>query len=86
MNFAKVSKPISKMLKKGEQIKSDGDHSIAFQGIKDAIKNALVLRTPDYSKPMHICSFASFHTFAAILLQKNEEGFKQQITFLSKSL
>ena len=35
---------------------------------------------------MHIFSFASFHTIAAVLLQKNEEGFEQPIAFFSKSL
>lgn len=34
---------------------------------------------------MHILSFASFHTIV-VLLQKNDEGFEQPITFSSKSL
>ena len=74
------------MLKKGEEVKWDDDPSKAFQEIKEAIKNASILRTPDYTKPMHIFSFASFHTVAAVLLQKNEEGFEQPIAFFSKSL
>ena len=67
-NFAEVSRPISKMLKKGATINWEGDPSVAFQEIKSAIKNAPVLRTPDYEKPMHIFSFASFHTIATVLL------------------
>ena len=74
------------MLKKGKEIKWDDEPSKAFQEIKKAIKNAPVLRAPDYTKPMHIFSFASFHTVAAVLLQKNEEGFEQPIAFFSKSL
>ena len=35
---------------------------------------------------MHIFSFASFHTVAAVLLQKNENGHEQHIAFFSKSL
>ena len=35
---------------------------------------------------MHIFSFASFHTVAIVLLQKNEEGYEQPIAFVSKSL
>ena len=35
---------------------------------------------------MHIFSFASFHTVAAILLQKNDEGYEQPIAFFSNSL
>ena len=66
--FAEISRPISKMLKKGAKIKWDGEPSVAFQEIKEAIKNALVLRTPNYGKPMHIFSFSSFHSVATIIL------------------
>ena len=56
------------MLKKGEEVKWDEEPSKAFQEIKEAIKNAPILRAPDYAKPMHIFSFASFHTVATVLL------------------
>ena len=85
-NFAKISRPISKMLKKGAIINWDGEPSQAFHDIKTTIKNAPVLRTLDYTKPMHIFSSASFHTVATILLQKNEEEFEQPISFFNKSL
>jgi hypothetical protein len=44
------------------------------------------LASPDYTKEFQIFSFASEHTIATILLQKNEEGFEQPIAFFSKSL
>ena len=44
------------------------------------------MRTPDYTNPMHIFSFASFHTVAIVLLKKNDEGYEQPIAFFSKSL
>ena len=74
------------MLKKGSKIKWDGEPSTAFHKIKQAIKDAPVLRAPNYDKPMHIFSFASFHIVVAVLLQKNEEGYEQPIVFFSKSL
>ena len=64
------------MLKKGSEIKWDGEPSTAFHKIKQAIKDAPILRAPNYDKPMHIFSFASFHIVSAILLQKNEEGYE----------
>ena len=85
-NFAEVSRPISRMLKKGSEIKWEGEPSIVFQKIKQAIKDAPILRAPDYDKPMHIFSFASFRIVVAVLLQKNEEGYEQPIAFFSKSL
>ena len=56
------------MLKKGSEIKWDGESSIAFQKIKQAIKDAPILRALDYEKPMLIFSFASFHTIVVVLL------------------
>lgn len=47
-NFAEISRPISKMLKKGAIIDWNGEPSQEFQDIKIAIKNAPILRTPDY--------------------------------------
>ena len=74
------------MLKKGEEVKWDEDPSKAFNEIKEAIKNAPILRALDYTKPMQIFSIASFYAFVAVLLQKNEEGFEQPSTFFRKSL
>lgn len=85
-NFPEISRPISKMLKKGAMISWEGEPLVAFQEIKDAIKNAPVLRTPYYAKPMHIFSFSSFHTIATVLLQRNEEGYEKPIAFFGKSL
>ena len=68
--FVEISRPISKMLKKGSEIKWDGEPSIAFQKIKQAIKDAPILWAPNYDKPMHIFSFYSFHTVTIGLLIK----------------
>ena len=46
-NFAQISRPISKMLKKGAIINWDGEPSQAFQDVKTIIKNAPVLRNPN---------------------------------------
>jgi len=47
---------------------------------------APVLKSPDFSKPFQLFSFASFHTIVACLLQKNDDGFEQPIAFFSMSL
>ena len=74
------------MLRKGSEIKWDGEPMITFHKIKQAIKDAPILRAPNYDKPMHIFSFTSFHTIAAMLLQNNEEGYEQPIAIFSNSL
>ena len=55
-------------MKKNFEIKWDGEPTNTFQNIKQAIKYAPILRAPDYYKPMHVFSFASFRTIAIVLL------------------
>ena len=74
------------MLKKGAKIAWDNETIEAFTKIKKAIKEAPVLKFPDFKKPFQIFSFASYHTIAAVMLQKNDEGHEQTIAFFSKSL
>jgi hypothetical protein len=77
---------ITGMLKKDNGVNWTTEARASFAHIKKVISEAPVLASPDYLKDFLIFSFASEHTIAAVLLQKNEEGFEQPITFFSKSL
>jgi hypothetical protein len=44
------------------------------------------LINPNFTKDFCLFSFASKHTIAAVLLQKNNEGYEQPIAFFSKAL
>ena len=44
----------------------------SFESIKQALTKTLVLISPDFKKDFIIFSFASEHTIAAVLLQKND--------------
>jgi ribonuclease HI len=85
-NFAEIVKLITDMLKKNSAVKWMAEAKASFARIKKVISEAPVLASPDYLKEFLIFSFASEHTIAAVLLQKNEEGFEQPIAFFSKSL
>jgi hypothetical protein len=52
----------------------------------NALTQAPVLISPDFTKDFYLFSFASEHTIAAVLLQKNNEGYEQPIAFFSKAL
>ena len=67
-NFVKITRPISSMLKKVSKVEWNEESLKAFAEIKKTIKEAPILESPDYNKPMKIFSFASFHTIAAMLL------------------
>jgi hypothetical protein len=85
-NFAEIVKLITYMLKKNNEVKWTAEAKASFERIKKVISEALVLASPNYLKGFIIFSFASEHTLATVLLQKNEEGFEQPIAFFSKSL
>ncbi len=84
--FVEIIKPIAKMLKKGAKIAWDNEAVGAFAKIKKAIQKAPVLKSPYFKKPFQLFSFASYHTIATVMLQKNDEGHEQPIAFFSKSL
>jgi hypothetical protein len=85
-NFAEIIKLITDMLKKDNEVKWTTKAKSSFQRVKKSIGEAPVLVSPDYSKDFLIFSFSSEYTIAAVLLQKNDEGFEQPIFFFSKSL
>ena len=74
------------MLKKDNEVRWSQESRDAFTRIKQAFSEAPVLAGPNYTKPFMIFSFASPHTIAGVLLQKNEEGYEQPIAFFSQVL
>jgi hypothetical protein len=85
-NFTEMVKQITAMLRKGNEVKWTVEPKESFVQIKKALIESPVLINPDYSKDFLIFSFASCDTVAAVLLQKNEEGREQPISFFSKAL
>jgi hypothetical protein len=85
-NFAEIMKLITDMIKKNNEVKWTVEVKASFARIKKVISEAPVLASPDYLKDFMIFLFSSEHTVAAVLLQKNEEGFEQPIAFFHKSL
>ena len=74
------------MLRKDSLVKSTLEAKQSFEAIKQELTKTPVLISPDFNKDFIIFSFASKHTIAAVLLQKNNQGYEQPITFFSKSL
>jgi hypothetical protein len=85
-NFVELVKHITAMLRKGNEVKWTVEPRESFNQIKKALTEAPVLISPDYSKDFLIFSFASFDTVAVVLLQKNDEGMEQPISFFSRAL
>jgi hypothetical protein len=85
-NFAELVKHITSMLRKGNEVKWTAESRESFNQIKKALTEAPVLVSPDYSKDFLIFSFASFDTVVVVLLQKNDAGLEQPISFFSRAL
>ena len=58
----------------------------SFEGIKKVAAEAPILASPNFSKYFIIFSFASEHTVAGVLLQKNDDNLEQPIALYSKTL
>jgi hypothetical protein len=74
------------MLKKDTKIRWNNDSKQSFKQVKHALTQAPILISPDYTKDFYLFSFASEHTIAIMLLQKNSEGYEQPIAFFNKAL
>jgi hypothetical protein len=84
--LAELLRNITNMLKKDTKIKWNTEAKQSFEQVKQDITQSHVLISPDYTKDFYLFSFASEHTIAMVLLQKNSEGHEQPIAFFSKSL
>ena len=78
-------KHITSMLRKDNEIKWTIVARKSFSDIKKALTEAPILINPDFTKDFQIFSFASEHTIARVLLQKNDQNF-DPISFYSKTL
>ena len=77
---------ITNMLRKAHEIKWKMEAKKYFKDIKPDISEAPLMEIPYFNKYFLIFSYASEHTVAAVLLQKNDQGEEHPIAFFSKIL
>jgi len=85
-NLAKLIRLLNNMLKKDSKVKWMVEAKQAFEEIKIALTKTPVLTSPKFDRDFIIFSFASEHTIAAVLLQKDDQGCEKPIAFFSKAL
>jgi len=74
------------MLNKDAEIKWTQEAKSSFEKIKQDLTEAHVFISPDYSKEIFLFTFSSEDTIVFVLLERNDEGFEQHISFFSKTL
>lgn len=84
-DFAKIAKPLTKLLKKDEKFIWDNECSISFQTLKQSIISPPVLQYPDFSKEFIITTDASNYAIGAILSQGKINS-DRPIAFASRTL
>eukprot|EP00253_Pinus_taeda_P030845 PITA_30845 len=85
-NLAELIRLLSNMLKKDAKVKWSLETKQAFGSIKTALTQMLVLTSPQFDRDFTIFSFASEHTIAAVLLQKDAQSNEKRIAFFSRAL
>jgi len=65
-NLAELIRLLNNMLKKDSKVKWTLEAKQAFEGIKTALTQTLVLTSPQFDRDFIIFSFASQHTIAAV--------------------
>ncbi|KAF8760860.1 hypothetical protein RHS01_01292 [Rhizoctonia solani] len=84
-NFSHMARPLHNLVKKETPWKWDTREQEAFQGLKNAITNAPVLRHADPTKPYFLETDASGAALGSILSQRQEDGRLHPLGFLSES-
>lgn len=84
--FVEIVKDITKMLRKGFDIKWIAKEKNSFEKVKKSLTQELVIISPYFSKGFLVFTFASENTIARVLLQKGKQGTEQPISFFCRTL
>ena len=81
-----LATPLHKLLKKDQAFELTEESRAAWDSLKKALINPLVLARPDTSKPYILSTDAFGLGIGAILSQKDDNGKERPIYFASRSL
>jgi hypothetical protein len=70
LNFSKISKPITELLKKGNKYVWSKDCDEAFKTLKELLTTSPVLAQPDIAKPFDVYCDASGTRLGCVLMQE----------------
>ena len=86
-NYAKITYPLCKLLRKNVKFKWTNDQEESFKILKRKLINSPILKFPCFEKEFIIRTDASYEGLGGVLLQKDDEtGVEHPIHFISRSL
>lgn len=84
-DFAKIAKPLTNALRKGEEISHSKDFVNAFENCRNILTGSNILQYPDFSKQFILTTDASNFAIGAVLSQ-GSIGSDKPIAFASRTL
>ena len=84
-DFAKITRPMTKLLHKDETFKWTSDQEEAFQTLKKKLVTAPVLRTPDFDLEFIVTTDASDYAIGQVLSQDDGHG-SRPVAYESRKL
>lgn len=84
-DFAKIAKPLTQALRKGEKITHDKEFVDAFERCRNILTSSDILQYPDFEKPFVLTTDASNFAVGAVLSQ-GRIGSDKPIAFASRTL
>ena len=81
-DFTEIVKPLQEMINKYFNFKWTKERREAFEKIKESIADAPTLRSPNFEKEFILYTFASNHSIATVLTQKDEVGEEFPVSFM----
>jgi transposase InsO family protein len=90
-NYAKVMGPIEdlrrgKQKNQNERIEWKPEHAEIFSRVRAILESRVLLKYPDFDKPLYVGTDASQYGLGAVLYQEGPDGAKQYVKFASRSL
>lgn len=85
-DFAKISQPLTKLLKKEVEFQWGSEQQAAFEKLKEALTNPPLLQYPDFTKEFMLTCDASQYSVGSVLSQFNSSGHEVPISYASKTL
>jgi len=85
-NYALISAPLCKLLRKNMEYIWTLEHTESFNKLINALVNAPILCYPRFDKPFIIRSDASFNGIGSVLLQLYDDNIEHPVYFVSRSL
>src|ERR1044072_4090642 len=84
--FARIARPLTKIIGQNQEYKWTDEQEVAFKELKKKLILPLVLKYPNFEEEFILMTDVSKEEIGAILAQKDKEGKEHPIAYFSKAL